>query len=258
MSYISAFDDFDPKTGELPPVLSGTFAYIVHMARGVLNTRDSNTIRSALPALDWMLKRTSSALRKERIDDVCKHEEIVYFESPAATLQQTMKRYDIHGQDVFPNATWADYFAILALVIVARTVTAPEGTILSVMKEGPERDYLHLKIAAEWASDAMEAAAWANVLHAHEDVLESVLTGNGKRKISLQHQRAGIARHAHEQACKDGFVEFWMRGGHPSRREAAKRYIAKCEKQGINIPFQPTNRQRTLLDYLRKIEKARS
>lgn len=192
MTYLSAFDHFDPLSGSLPTGLKSLFNTTTERARKILRDRSYGEISYALESLDWILEKGNEVIRKNAITSVDSTQRERYYSSDARLLCLYMDYFDIADQPSLSDATWPEYFAVLALSFAGEAVNVTLSTSDTCLSE----DQAQIQKAG-WISDlAIEAVDAVNLG-------ENFSAGNGL----VQHH-----------------LLFQDRITHPNRREAAAKY----------------------------------
>jgi hypothetical protein len=108
-----AFDKYTPLTEELPLDFPHSFLFniVAVRARVLLKNRTYQDVRNALDSLIYMLEEGAKLEFKESVKAV----DDDYVLTHANALRLYMDDFDISEQELFANATWPEYFAVLSL-----------------------------------------------------------------------------------------------------------------------------------------------
>jgi len=109
-------ENFNVVNGKLPLVIESHFGDQMDRAREILKGRDLAELHYGLDSLDWMLQK-GSELQNEHSFKITNEKEYCVI-SRVKALKLFADDVDITDQTQFPNATWADYFALLTLAYV--------------------------------------------------------------------------------------------------------------------------------------------
>lgn len=129
MAYLNAFEHFNPLTGAIPSGLTALFQESVDRARIILKRRSIKEIVYGLESLDWMLQKGSELFRPTVIRGVDPDKRERYYSSDAKGLCLYLDYFEIKGQPSFPDATWPEYFAILALSFAGEAINVSRSPI---------------------------------------------------------------------------------------------------------------------------------
>jgi hypothetical protein len=133
--------------------------------------------------------------------------------TPARLLRSQMKNISIGTDELFPKGTWPEYFAVLALAALGELHRLTE-------------DKINIATVA-LAAEAMEALTIAE----SPELVGPMLTGDHRKKVSIQNKRNAIQGHAAINRWK-GLFRKWLAEEHlPSlngrplnKQEAARLY----------------------------------
>jgi hypothetical protein len=132
-------------------------------------------------------------------------------------------RFDITGQPSLPNASWVDYFAVLALAYVnaaCEELAYRRSETRWNLNVDADARALAIFLMGQYAVIAMEAVCVAESFRrqeiAEKRTAEKTETEHSE-KISLRMQKAAIARHGPTNAliseCHQLWLELKKRGG---------------------------------------------
>lgn len=270
MYFTNPFRYFDPEKGPAPGHFSGAFEQIAGRARRILQSRNGAAILRAWAAIRWMFE--NGAVREKKWDNLVRMMENVEsveddygidpaLDSDVALLLACREHVTISDYENFPNGTWPEYFAVLALAFIG--LASDDEVEFSKRSGGRQesRDMALCENLGYWAIDAMEALSVAESLQREEALIRSLpdrIETEHKRKTSLQAKKAAIARHADLYALKEDFVEFRM--GHAdvaSTSEVARRFLKSLPPERAKL-LAPTNAVRTLCNTWTAYQKDRA
>lgn len=218
MAYLSAFDHFDPLTGTLPERLESLFGTTVERARHILHHRQSRTeIAYGLESLDWILEKGNEAVRPLVIRSVEASQRERYYSSDARLLSLYMDYFDIDGQPSLPNATWPEYFAILALSFAGEAVNVVLSSSETYLSEGQA-----LIQKAGWISDlaidAVDAIELGENFSAGTETLKNHQLFQDR--ISNLHGRERVAKY--DELRRKVISVYEQKFSHENSQEASK------------------------------------
>lgn len=178
--HLYAYDsDFDLLEGHIPTDIRFDFGDQIRRARQILSGRTRAELDYALSSLDWMLDKGSERLLPEALASIRKsgHSDSETL-SRTKALKMLVDDIDISDQSHFPNATWADYFAALALAFVGeflcdnnfRPALNGSSSVVPTLNAHVERP--HGLFRTDHALEAMEAVCYAEQLR-HEAALRA-------------------------------------------------------------------------------------
>lgn len=230
MHYSRLFDstiDFDLLTGELPAELRPYFGDQVRRARKILKDRTEEEVEYALDSLEWMLK---SGMQTLFANAIIEEEEFPEgrFINNAKALKYLDQEYDISDQADFPDATWAEYFAILTLSYIPELMILekysppikPESPIGRAVFEYIQRHGGDMR--TQWALETMEAICYAEQLQ-H-------ITGSASNYGSI----GGNKRAAKYNDIKQKVIDLYLAKYTARSNRDAARIIYKIMKEEID------------------------
>lgn len=277
------FKHFHPLKGLPPEALSFHGADIVVRGRELLKNRKLSEIKAAVNIVNWMIE--SAVVRDEifrNLEELAKEVDSQVLDTkkvgvkkakqPANSADQfgpltrnndssifalllCKARHDISGYDDFPNATWHELFAVLALGLIEKA--CDDEKYYGSWPHGEPPDWLHeWRIETHvsyWMIEAMDAVATAEGL-AREVAIASQTRehtlDDTKRKFSLRIKAAAIQRHAKTAVAVLALFDFYRAGNFKSYRNAAQIFAEKFPDKVAHLA--PTNRVRTLSEGLSK------
>lgn len=171
-------------------------------------------------------------------------------DSDVALLLATRHAIDITGYTDFPEGTWHEYFAVFALGHIGfatrEDLEFQERTPLTEIQS-----HCWSEILGYRAVDAMEAvvvAEWLKREASFTTTLEEQVGKHSQQRISLQAQRAAIARNKKTTQLKQEFLAFRKSASQDiSVAESARRFLANLDINRQKL-LTPTNAVRTLCE----------
>jgi len=220
------------------------FGSLVLRAMGFLHDRTPAQIRYALEAVNFILEspENNSATDTPLASD-----------SPfiAVRLHRYAVHYDIGKIPEFPEASWTELFAVLALGLLEEAARSFRGWPTTAPPSWYPTPVIENDPSIQALVDPVDAYSFACFLAAVEALAfaqaEVRLPQAVKKQISLNNQRANIARHAASRAIEEDFWRYYQNGTFRSVRAAAKQYCD--EHPEIFEILKPTNAERTLTDF---------
>jgi hypothetical protein len=220
-------------------------------ARAVLAGRSTEEITYAIESLDYLLREGSQHLFAESVE-VLKTKDH-HFINRVKALRAYRTQMDITDQSHLPNATWADYFAAMALACVTES-------LYNVKHAGPA--FVHPKLPkipapapdhvgyadVELALEAMDAVCFAEQLFAEALAQPATdaeqLTGAPARAhappisdAAERGSKGGKVRAAKYGTLKDKVVSLYETKYQESRsnREAARRIFDELSAEDLSV-----------------------
>lgn len=219
MSLKDAFDSFSPLTSEIPPLAPQSFylELISIRARQLLNSRTEKQIVSALDVVSWMLDEGRVVQSKQAVEQLsAAGKQDSYVHTDAKALRLFMPLFDIKKQQAFPDATWAEYFAILALAQVAEITSL---TTAKAMRELPVTDSNKLIV-----EELVKSMRLDEILEATETISAAEFLAEEKSYMARAGRRGGKRHVAKYDQLKEHVFQAWQTNHqHRSNRDAAKR-----------------------------------
>lgn len=234
-------EEFDFKRGTLPTSMHFHLGDQLERAREILAGRSNEQIAYGLESLDWLLKQGSEMLL---MDFFASDKEAQFMSRPKA-LKRMQPDIDLSQQRSFPEATWPEYFALLALLYVVEWLYVckcpgvdrlPSSARTS---EVPPMDY---------AVEAMDAVAYA-------ECLSEGAKGRSARARKVRKFRAK----KFDDLKAEVIAEYEAHHTHRSDAEAAKRIYKKLkEKVDKTLRTQDPEKQlaKWIGDHRRSINKS--
>ncbi|MDP2962993.1 MAG: hypothetical protein Q8N54_09565 [Sulfurimicrobium sp.] len=284
------FKHFHPLKGLPPKALHFHGADIVMRGRELLKNRKLSEIKAAVNIVNWMIEsadvrdkifRNLEELAKRVDSQVAdtKKVDVKEVKQPASkcadqfgpltrnndssifALLLCKARHNISGYDDFPNATWHELFAVLALGLIEKACddekyygSWPHDQLLDWLHEW--RIETHV---SNWMIEAMDAVATAEGLareiaianQTREQTLDDT-----KKKLSLRNKAAAIQRHAKTTDAVLTLFDLYRAGNFKSYRNAAQTFADKFPDKVAHLA--PTNRVRTLSEGLSKQQQKKT
>jgi len=214
-------EQFDLLTDELPDHLLFLLGDQMRRARDVLTSRNHAEISYAIESLDWMLREGGKHLFKETMAALKTQDDA--FIDRVKALRALMKNIELDDQPSFPNATWAEYFAVLTLVYVAEALQ-PENWGHASQSDEP------YSIKPDWAIEAMDAVGFAERLQS-----EALLIQQNSESLKGLGSKGGKIRAAKFNALRNKVISIYLeKHQNRSNREAAKRIVSELSKGDLS------------------------
>jgi hypothetical protein len=248
------FDEFDPISGELPDKLRFAFADQLVRARRLLAKRTSAELRVAYALLEDMLRQGLQLHWAQWQAARDKGEEVRFDFTPRSKLACYLEEHELPACEAFPEARLPEYFALLALVEIARAVKhhalRPD---LAWFPRQEDTAYLYTQF---FALEAAEAVSVAEALELQERRVARMTEQQARKMRRRRAQKAAIKSHATRAGVHGKFIRFYFSGDFPSQRQAAKRFVENELSEEEKSLYSPDNIVRTLLEVLRRHKKA--
>lgn len=235
----------DRDSLSLPQPYPNTIFDVIKRARHILEKRDFDGICFAVNQLHEMNAIIIYGLPEENCIPKYSEDYIVPF-------FDYMTTFNISQLDEFPDATWAEFFAVSALICV--------GIILESF-DRDDKTYeqsLGLEDAADWEFTAFEAAIHAAEAIAYAESLIYINTDIDKKvknKISLKNRNAANIRHSSKNAIKNEFIESYNKSSGSSKADSAKKFFNKLPEEKKKHFRDEVCAVRSLLEHQRKYSK---
>lgn len=271
---ILGFENFHPLRGNLGMHFPEIFGDIVFRARALLTHRLEQEIFAAIEIINWMLDQSTAPDREQdevyiKINKMFEKDEYgkplkldgnindwltrrnLY--STTYALRERQAKYDITEDESFPNGTWAEFFAVLALGLI------DQGSYSYPSRGGPFEDshanslFLELTNCAhssQYLIEAMDAVATAEGIQRFESGM-----ADAKQKIKTRNKSAAIRRHTKTNEAIVALRNFYCEEKHKSMRNAALLFCEAFPAKVVHLA--PYNRVRTLTEGLSNYLKAR-
>ena len=259
-----SFEHFDPISGDVAPLKFPICTNIVFRARQLLKNRTREQLDYALASLNWMLTQINISshnpilqllvdLDKRQADGEEIDQSDYTLPTEMNTLNTCMQAFDIAGQELFPDAQWHEYFAVLAL---GKIDLAFEFNADPEKKEPSETQFLIR--AGGLAVEAMEAVSAAETLGASEAERASLINEIKElsEKVSLRNKSAAIKKHEKTNILLGELVAFYDFGKFASYAQATHEFLKTIPEARVTH-LAPTNRVRTLTEGLSSIKRGK-
>ena len=257
--YAYSFENFDPKEGHCAEYFGSQYTDIVDRARKILEDRTREEIIAAAGLIDWITHQdtveralaelTPMAEALDRGEDD--------FEGPPFPPAQRLAYYlnmvNLDELEEFPNGSWAEYLAVLALALVADA--CEEQAYLKEERES-EFDRVFWSQMGYFAIEAIEAVTMAECF-ARSGRLPAPpsIEHATKKRISQQAARAARRRFEPVNRLKQDFINWYREnegnGAFHSRAQAADIFYRRLPEDTRRL-LRPSNAVRTLTDALRE------
>ena len=273
---ILGFQSFHPLQGILPDTFPEYGGDIVFRARALLHKRSDEEIFAGIKIIDWLIEQSSvkdealAELELANLEEVDEEshgiDKVTVGNEPNSLIRRDLyssayamkvlqPNFDITGDESFPNASWAEMFAVLALSLVDQACEDERLFGNKALPENEERDdwfyeYRIVSRASYWLIEAMDAVATAEGFHR----FESGLT-DAKQKIKTRNQHAAIQRHSKTNEALRALKDFYLYGKHKSMRNAAHLFCDAFPDKVAHLAHY--NRVRTLTEGLSNYLKDR-
>ena len=254
------FERFDPLNCTQDdlgiPESYAWFMYgVILRARDVLKNRSLSEIYYAADTLDFIESRAQHEISMKSTKRLSRTGEKQIVTSITMAYYGYIPLFDISEQSDFKNATWAEYFAVLALTRVGRVINALKRVASDLEKQfNIDIEETREQYAFGHSIDATEAISYAECLQGEADKEKAEVTEAAKNQISLRNQSAAIKRFADTNSIKDEFIPYYLDGMHTSKADAARKFYASLP-DFKKKHFRADTIERNLLDHLRKHTK---
>ncbi len=218
-------ENFDFLNGKIPGIIETAFGDQMDRAREILKNRNLAEIHYGLDSLDWMLKKGSELLIKHssRVANEKGHCVV----SRVKALILLSEEIDISNQTQFPNATWADYFAILTLAYVGEVLHSGNTGVQNLDDFVFKGQYPYM---LDWPIECMEAICTAECYKKIEN-----LTPNKNEVMAKRGKRGGAIRAEKFNQLNIKIIKLYIEKhqNSPSNRAAATRIYEEL-KDDVN------------------------
>ena len=246
---------FDPWFGRLPAITDFGFGYVAREARHLLAGRPASEIVFAHSFLQSILIQADSEFGIHLISQTQPSGSSRYPDAVCLLIDWVRERTELDERPEFPNAHWSDYYAVLALSLIAQATISEEDPHPGTELGSPEHERRQKRFAAALYSDVAELIASARILREYEARLvadtqarlEMTLSERGRR--ARAHSKTGMAE------LKQDAVNFYLSSDRQNKSKIARAFLKS----------QPTERQklltetrgiRTICEWFRAAEKA--
>lgn len=243
---IFGLDEVHPLEGEFPPITADEVSGLPERMRRILKDCSLEELDRLMFMVNEMLA-SDAALSEDRaaiermieIEEAGESGEQVTSPPPGSEARPLIVCMD-HFE--LPTSEWSKAFAVFSLSLLNEAAQT-ENALAATLKD-PETDWKLLYRITPWTTAAVEAGAYAEVIHR----AGTSNTSGDTRKISIQHQIAGKQRHAKTHRAIRDLKKRYINGDYPSLA-AAVRDFCKAEPDKVSH-LAPTNRERTLREGL--------
>lgn len=221
-------DAFDYLHDPLPPELHWLFGDQTQRARQLLQQRTSAELDYAFDSLEWLLQEGHHHFYSDLLAGAYGPSA---FLNRAKALRAFAPRFDLLDQPAFPQATWPEYFAALALACLGEQLHAlaqPTALPADLAKRVATDPLPQLRAQAQQATalEAMEAICLAEQLQMESQLLEQIeATSTATLEVFRKTgQQGGKRRTAPFNALREKLLTHYDQHlTERSNREAAKR-----------------------------------
>ncbi|WP_297359872.1 hypothetical protein, partial [Acidiferrobacter sp.] len=166
-----------------------------------------------------------------------------------ARLLACRELIDVGDYRQFPNGTWPEYFAVLALIHIGLACDDEHDRRRRKASFREEQwENTTQEAIAYWVFDAIEAITTAEWIQ-REDLLRVTqslyIQAETTKHISLKAQSAAIARHAKTDTLKEEFIAYRLAHPKNSTAAVARQFLDSLDADRRRI-LAPTNAVRTL------------
>ncbi|MCF8719441.1 hypothetical protein J2S31_000339 [Nitrospina gracilis Nb-211] len=257
----------------MPEFEKRNLEYIANKARSILKGRKRKELDYAIKTVNWIMEMadinndpiefvsTKSPSTKDReipaksvkIEIGNDETNTSAYYSPAMMLLNEIGKYDISNQTEFPNAIYAEYFAIMALAIIEVLIKELKNPMHAsqIGDEDPEINKYYC--FNHFLLNAMEAVSFAEIFN-NQEKLKVLVEKGAKKQISLRNQEAAIKRHEITNEIKEDFREFYLENLHLTKAAAARNFYKELSeyKKGC---LSEDNVERFLVNSIKDIKK---
>lgn len=191
-------EDFDYLHESLPPTLESVLGDQTQRARKILQTRSAAELDYGFESLNWLLGEGSRVFSADFVRGVYGDEA---FTNRPKVLRALAPRFDLVDQSAFPQATWAEYFALLALACTGEQLYMQKQPLKlpPALQQIYDQDALarhHEQELRDAAVEAMEAVCIAEQLQAEAAWLQKLeaVSAEAAAKLREAGQQGGRVR----------------------------------------------------------------
>jgi hypothetical protein len=132
----------------------------------MLSGRSLDELTDGLDTLTWMLEEGEKLQEQEAYRRIEDHGEDAVVIARNKALKLYMPLFDISNQHRFPNATWPDYFALMALAEIGLALDSPDNHDIkalyaSVNIDPDIADTQSRNLIDEYLVESLEAVCYA-------------------------------------------------------------------------------------------------
>ena len=288
MRYFPAIKLNESLIGKVPSYFSQHSKHISKRALKILNKRSQLEIKHAAKIINLIRGNktleiyTKAAEMKSEgslpLEADYENYDKLRIPTPAQLLIKELNRYNIKDHKEFPNATYAEYLSVLALILIGQAIenekfvknknyqtnsmeyfqkygvfiAGPNWTLIKG-NNSKANEITLLKLNGALVINAMESICLSEELKKIPHSKE-LIDSKAKDKISISNQAAAIKRHEPGNKLKIEFIEYFY-SNQPISMNKAAMYFAESLKGKKALIFAPTNIGRVLKDALRQYKK---
>lgn len=262
MQYYPSFNFNYPLNKRTPKWFPKQSKEILKEVNSILKYRTKEEIEYAFLTINWIRERTNIEL-STNINHFKGDEELEFNPdfgnyrrktncSPSKHLKRELKTIDITGQKHFPNATFSEYLAVLALALISELFNELNFSDSKTTKDKKDREIEDLKTAGSILIDAKEAIGLSEKFSKFPPQKE-IVEKEANKLISLRHQENAIKGHQPKSEIGDSFLRFWQTKEFPTDISAINRFVEALSKKQKEIL--PNDHERFFRNKLRKFRK---
>lgn len=242
MAFLESLDDLRVPPDLLPYPFGDELRGIGHRALAVLKNRPVNEINAAHDGIWVMLDEGEDGIT-DAIEETLEENDSAGCElirhSQPQMLKLYMGRFDIKGQADFPNARWAEYFAVLGLAKLKNALDRLKNSYTENPDTSDTGGFARLGRVFVALQDALEAIVTAEDFAAQETLSKNLLekaAADSQKKISLNARRASLHKHQPLIELKRQCIEYFRKSNPRSMAEAARKFWKTVdENQKVNL-----------------------
>jgi len=244
----SAFKYFGINENDIPILKRTDCEYILEKAQKIVAHRSQNEIASSIKTIHRFHQDSEHFFLTNNIPN---NKKVIY--SSTLVLKNFMGKFDLTTLPSFPNATWHECFALLAIALIENACQKPlhwkNETLSEKEKEYEQRDFV-----SDLLIEATEAIDMTNTLleveHEHQ---------HGIERISQQSRDAVLTRHDESRKLKCRFVKYFEENNLTNQTKAAKDFYHGLSKEEKIYKYDENNKHaiRTLTKGLRDYRKGK-
>jgi hypothetical protein len=243
MQYYPSFNFNYPLNKRTPKWFPKQSKEILKEVNSILKYRTKEEIEYAFLTINWIRERTNIEL-STNINHF-KGDEGLEFNpdfgnyrrktncSPSKHLKRELKTIDITGQKHFPNATFSEYLAVLALALISELFNELNFSDSKTTKDKKDREIEDLKTAGSILIDAKEAIGLSEKFSKFPPQKE-IVEKEANKLISLRHQENAIKGNLAKRKIGDSFLRFRQSKEFPSDISAINQFMETLPDQQKN------------------------
>lgn len=230
-------------------------------AKSILLNRSPEQVRSVTDMLGWLLSEAARMEYTQKWLAASENENEGGDHSGIGKLFHHHESIDIGGLKEFPDATWAEFFAILALWKIDSAVGRWGGFDFPLY--GTAEKIVTALGISHLISQATEALSYAECFAKVQPSIKSTVTEDTKKIILRENVKIiNDFRHAKSREVKVKWLDYFyvQRSNFPSDAATTRAYLTTLPPEefmalGRSKSDKPQNPERALLDYLRAHRK---